>query len=591
MADSPLDDSDGPVEISIKSNGAAIDDTIEVVSVNTRAEINRIPEAILVIKDGDAAEQTFPVTDSATFKPGAEIEIGAGYGSQTPTTLFKGIVTAQRLRVGGAGKMELTVTCRDEGFKLSLGRRSRVFDETKDSDAISTLATEAGLSASVTATSVTHSKLVQYRCTDWDWIVARAETNGMVVSLSEGTLTLGKPDASTSAVLTVTFGIDLIQFDCEADARVQYSTVEATAWSVSDQAAVSSSGAQTTSGSWGDLTASDLAGVGGRDSFDVSTAAPLTTSELDAITASRQTRNALARLRGDVRFQGSGKAILGKTLEVAGLGTRFSGTGLISSVTHRIEAGRWDTTTMLGLRPDWRTDRTDSGGLSAPGAGGFTAPARGLQIGTVTKLTEDPNSELCVQVKVPLLGDASTTLWARLGVFYATQNAGAFFLPEVGDEVILGFFGDDPSFPVILGSLYSSARAGPYSPTDENTTKAIVTPQALKVIFDDEKKSLTLLTPGGNSVLLDDDGQSLTLEDQSGNSIVLDSNGISLSSAKDLILKASSAVTVQATADLSMSGMNVTAEADVGLTAKGSATAELSASGQVTVKGAMVMIN
>lgn len=590
MADSPETNSDGPVEITVKSGGAAIADTIDVLSVRTRAEMNRIPEAVLVIADGDIPAQEFPIADADTFKPGAEIEIAAGYGSQAQTTIFKGIVTAVRLRVGQSGNPELIVTCRDKGYKLTLGRRSAVFEDTKDSDAISTLASEAGLTSSIAATSVTHTKLVQYRTSDWDWIVARAEMNGMLAALSEGKLTVEKPDLTSSAILTVTLGVDLIEFDAEMDSRSQFSGVSTSAWSIADQTSASSSGTQATAGKWGNLTASTLAEVGGRNGLDLGSAAPITTSELENISTGRQARNELARLRGTVRFQGNGTAVLGKTLELAGLGDRFSGTGLICAVSHRIESGEWDTTTGLGLDPTWRSERP-GGAMAAPGAGGFTAPIRGLQIGTVSKLTGDPASENAIEVKVPMIGDGTATLWARLAGFYATSGAGAYFLPEVGDEVVLGFFEQDPGYPVILGALYSSKHTSPYEATEENTTKALVTPKGLKLEFDDEKKIVTVLTPGGNTAVLDDDGKSITLEDQSGNSVKLDSGGITLDSAKDITIKAANAVTISATADLKLSGLNVTAEAELGLTAKGSATAELSASGQVTVKGAMVMIN
>ena len=43
--------------------------------------------------------------------------------------------------------------------------------------------------------------------------------------------------------------------------------------------------------------------------------------------------------------------------------------------------------------------------------------------------------------------------------------------------------------------------------------------------------------------------------------------------------------------DVSLEGLNVKAQAKIGASVKGNATAELSASGQTTVKGAMVMIN
>lgn len=79
----------------------------------------------------------------------------------------------------------------------------------------------------------------------------------------------------------------------------------------------------------------------------------------------------------------------------------------------------------------------------------------------------------------------------------------------------------------------------------------------------------------------------------------MDSRGITLTSSKDIILKAKGNITMDATMklsgtakqDISLEGMNVKVQAKIGASVKGNATAELSASGQTTVKGAMVMIN
>lgn len=79
----------------------------------------------------------------------------------------------------------------------------------------------------------------------------------------------------------------------------------------------------------------------------------------------------------------------------------------------------------------------------------------------------------------------------------------------------------------------------------------------------------------------------------------MDSDGISLSSSKDIKLKAKGNITLDATMklsgnakqDVTLEGLNVKVQAKVGASVKGNATAELSASGQTTVKGTMVMIN
>ena len=98
---------------------------------------------------------------------------------------------------------------------------------------------------------------------------------------------------------------------------------------------------------------------------------------------------------------------------------------------------------------------------------------------------------------------------------------------------------------------------------------------------------------------LSDDAQSVTLSDANGNEVKMDKDGIALSSAKDITLTAKGNIALDATMkltgtakqDASLEGMNVTVLGKVGATVKGNATAELSASGQTTVKGAMVMIN
>ncbi|MCD8193552.1 MAG: Rhs element Vgr protein, partial [Tannerellaceae bacterium] len=134
---------------------------------------------------------------------------------------------------------------------------------------------------------------------------------------------------------------------------------------------------------------------------------------------------------------------------------------------------------------------------------------------------------------------------------------------------------------------------------DSNNIRALVTRSALKIAFDEENKIITIQTPGENRIVLDDTQGSIQLTDQHGNSILSNSSGITLESAAAISIKAKTAITLEAgggleakaKADLKLSGSNVEAKAQIGFTAKGSATAELSASGQTTVKGAIVAIN
>jgi uncharacterized protein involved in type VI secretion and phage assembly len=248
------------------------------------------------------------------------------------------------------------------------------------------------------------------------------------------------------------------------------------------------------------------------------------------------------------------------------------------------------------MSPNWFTETADT---MAPAAAGLTPGISGLHIGIVKKLDADPESQHRVQVSIPEMSATTDAFWARLANFYSSNSFGAFFIPEIGDEVVLGFFSDDPSHPVILGSLYSSKNPPPYTLAAENNTKAIVTRTKMKMEFDEEKKIITIITPGANKIVISDDGKSILLQDQNSNKVTLDSAGITLDSPKDITLKAQGKIVLNATGnieataqmDIKQTGLNITSTANIGFTAKGNATAEVSASGTTTIKGAMVMIN
>jgi len=319
--------------------------------------------------------------------------------------------------------------------------------------------------------------------------------------------------------------------------------------------------------------------------------------ELQTWADGRLLRIRLAALKGQVSFIGNAKVRPGDNIQLAGTGVNFDGSVYVSSVKHAIDEGSWTTTVKFGLEDKSVTQNKD---FSPPAAGGQLPPIHGLQVATVKKLSEDPTSEYRVKILLPSQSADPQPIWARVANFYATNQAGSVFFPEVGDEVVAGFFESDPRYPVILGSLYSTTKASPLPMEDENNNvKSLTTRSKLKISFDDENKILKIVTPAGNTITLDDNGKSIELKDQNSNKITMSSSGIQLETGKDLTLKATGNINLDATGKLNMSakqdaaltGMNITHDADIGFTAKGKASAELSATGQTTVKGGLVMIN
>ena len=594
MATSP--DAVGVVRQTVFINGSKLDDSVELVSVSIDKRINRIASATIVLLDGDMPGQDFPVSNTDDFKPGTEIKINAGYGDEEET-VFQGIVVKHGLKISGDNFARLVVECRDKAVSMTVGRKNANYVESKDSDVISKLiGNHSGLSADVAATDTTHAELVQYYCTDWDFMLSRAEVNGLLVIVDEGKVSVQPPQVNDSPVLKVSYGHDLIEFDADIDARTQLAEVKGVSWDPKNQQIVAEQSQPKKLNEQGNLDAAELAKVVGLDSFRLQSVAPMEKTALSAWADGQQIKAGLARIRGQMKFQGSAKAKPGSLIELTGVGERFSGRVFVSAVRHELERGQWLTEVAFGMSPDWFAEQRD---LISPPASGLVPGVEGLQIGIVKKLDEDPEKQHRIQVSVPLLEAETEGVWARLAEFYASAGVGAFFVPEIGDEVLLGYLNNDPAHPVILGSLYSSKQNPPYDLTAENYTKAVVTKGELRLELDDDKKVITLITPGKSKIVISDDEKSILLQDQNDNKVELGTSGITLESPKDIKISAKGKVTVDAAgeigisskADVNVAGLNINNNANAGFVAKGSASAELSASGQTTVKGAMVMIN
>jgi Rhs element Vgr protein len=595
MADSPLLGADGVVNLVLKAGGQLLDPAAQVISLRIQRAVNSIPWARLELADGDM--QGFPLSDGSTLVPGTELEIDLGYGN-TQNTVFKGVVVRFGLAITGDNDSRLVVECRDAAVAMTIARRSaHHLDKTDSAIAEALIGGHGGLTADVEATDLQHRELVQHHCTDWDFLLARAEVNGRLVIVTDGTVVVKSPDTAAEPVLTVTYGLDLISFQADIDARLQRASVSARAWDAAGQAMVSAEATPQTLDLQGNLTSATLADVVGPASVALQSGGQVTRESLTAWAEAWQLRAGLARVRGKLRFQGHALVLPGTILELNGVGARFAGKAFVGAVRHEVSDGEWITEAELGLDPEWFVARHD---VMAPPAGGFLPGVHGLQIGVVKKLDADPDGQHRVQVSLPALAvESDTAIWARLLQFYASSGFGAFFLPEVGDEVLLGFLHADPSQPVVLGSLYSSRHAPPRTLEAANDLKTLVTRCGSVFEFDEKDKLITLKTPADNQLVFSDKDKSITLKDQNGNKIVLDANGILLETPKDVVVKATGNIKASATqaidgkagTDLKLSGLNVSASAQVGFKAQGTATAELSASGQTTVKGALVMIN
>ena len=221
----------GLLSIEIKSGGKAIDDSFEVVSIDTWNAVNKVPKARITLIDGSVADATFEISSLDTFLPGKAIEIAAGYDG-TLETIFSGIVIGHRIEIPRNAASRLVVDVADKAIKMTVSRNTAALESISDADLISQLISAAGLSKDVADTSATHEAVVQYHATDWDMMLMRAEMNGMVVTVDAGKVTVKAPDTSQAPVLEVTYGESMLDLCAELDAlrQLPQSAIKGYAW-------------------------------------------------------------------------------------------------------------------------------------------------------------------------------------------------------------------------------------------------------------------------------------------------------------------------------------------------------------------------
>ena len=542
------------VSYQVVVGGQVVNPTYELQSMVVLHESNRIPSAKLIYKDGDPAKKTFPLSEQNYFAPGSSIAIRLGRDG-TNTQVFKGIVVRHSIKVKENGQSELSVECRDEAVRMTVGRHSKYFLNVLDSDAMNTLVSAyPNLTCSVKATQLKHEELVQHHLTDWDFLLMRAEANGMLVNVVDGTVNIVAPSTSNPVALTVAFGSSILEFEAEMDARTQWKNVEATAWDYHNQALFTADSSSVPG--WqeaGNIPASTLAQTINLKNFEMHHSGYLTELELQTWANGIMARSALARLCGRAKCKGFSGINPGSMLTVTGVGARFNGNVYVTAVKHEVGNGMWDSHLQFGLNPKRYAELYQD--IDDRSAGGLVGAIRGLQIGITVQLQGDPAGQDRILVKLPVIAQVNQTdgVWARVSSLDAGNKRGAFWRPEVNDEVIVGFINDDPCNAVVLGMVNSSAKPAPWPTTSSNDIKGFTSRSNMKVFFDDGKNQITLVTPNGNQIQLDDNGQQIVLQDQNQNSITMDSSGITLTSSTGAVNIQASSGNVQLTAGMSLS--------------------------------------
>ncbi len=179
-----------------------------------------------------------------------------------------------------------------------------------------------------------------------------------------------------------------------------------------------------------------------------------------------------------------------------------------------------------GLRP---TRRPSQRGPALPDR--TSSEAGRLLYGVYPALVEnvaDPEGQGRVEVSLPWAVDPAgevLTLWARLATLLAGPERGTWFVPDVGDEVLVAFEAGDVRRPYVVGALWNGVDSPPVAMdgAGQNNLKVIQSRSGVRITLDDTPGGARLIceTPNGQRITLDDGERRVTIEDGVGSQIQL----------------------------------------------------------------------
>ena len=545
------------------------------------------------------------VLSKSNAKVGGKLTVKVNIAtSSSPTTLIEAEITALELEFDTGGTFTV-IRGYDPAHRLFRDRRTVSFVQMTASDIATQVARKAGLKVGkVDSTSTVFPFVSQAGQTDWEILTQLARDAGMDLTVRNGSFSFGAP-ATAGSPAVLKFGEELVRFRSVLTSAQQVGEVEVRGWNVAEKTAlVGTAPAKTSTVDLPTVKPTDMASAFGNPRY-VSTDVPYRTqNEVDqaAKALAEEKASAFAEFEGVAR--GNPDLRAGRKVSLEGLGAPFEGTYTITSAKHRFDPTTGYTTS---ITVTGKQDRSLLG-LASGGSRSRQTPA-GVVIGQVTDV-HDPDKMGRVKIKYPWLSADYVSGWARVVCQGAGKDRGWIALPEVGDEVLVGFEQQDFDRPVVFGGLYNGIDTMPTGPNDlidggsgAINRRSLVSRKGHRIDLldqDGSKEGVRIATQDEKFLIFLDKTNTTITVHADGKVLIEGSQGITLDAkTSDLTMKAGSikmnatqgvqvdggsgSVAVKSNGSVSVEGMSVSV--------KGQTTAELKGGATATISGAMVKIN
>jgi uncharacterized protein involved in type VI secretion and phage assembly len=496
------------------------------------------------------------------FFIGDEIEIMLGdIEAPNPSAVFTGEVVTFEPEFTTAAAT-ISVRAYDKSHRLNRNRRSATFQDMTLSDVVKKVVGENGLQAgTIDATTTVHPFLQQSMETDLDFINRLAALENCEFGFSEGKAFLQSRRNGGGSVPTLSWRENVKSFKPRMSAAQQHDKVRVSSYDPVSRAAVV--GEATTPGqlSRPAQEARDKAAAFGGSELLVSDRVANSADEARTIAQSTLDKLAGGSFEAEGTMEGNPAVKAGGKLKLEGFG-RFDGEHDLTSVTHVYGHGDYRTRFAIS----GRNPRTLTDVMRPKAERDWT---QGLVIGLVTNI-QDPLDLGRVRVQFPTLGDNIEGIWARVALPGAGPDAGLSMLPQIDDEVVVGFEHGDTRRPVVLGALHNSVDKPHANMRGQQDGGSLVVYgrqdaeiNLQKQLVIEAKDAMTVKIQGGSNGQGDIKQEAAAVyELKAGTTMTLESTG-------ELTIKSSAGITVDATGSLTLKGAMVDIQAQSTLNLKG----------------------
>ncbi len=572
----------------------------------------RLPDFFLLrFRDPDRL-----VITKSGAKIGSKVKVSvASDATPSPQPLIEGEITALEAEYDATGTYTV-IRGYDQANRLFRGRRTESYTQSTASDVATKVAQRAGLQiGTVESTSTVYEHLSQGGVTDWEFLDGLAREIGYEIAVKDGKFDFRKPEKADGAPdggggpeqqnpLVLRLGTDLLRFRSLITAAEQVKEVQARGWDLAQKKAlIATAPATTTVAVLPAYKPTDIAAKFGDPVYVATDVAYRTQAEVDttAKAIAEQIAGAFAEFEGVAR--GNPKLHAGAAISIDNVGAPFDGKYTITSSHHRYDPNT-GYTTMFSV-----TGRSERSLYGLANGGGSAKLGQGPVVAQVSD-AKDPLEQGRVKLTFPWLSDTYVSDWARTVQPGAGKDRGALVLPEVGDEVLVLFEQGDIRRPYVLGGLYNGVDTAPKGKpglidgsSGAVNRRSFVSRRGHRIDLIDEDgrtEGITLSTTGDKLLLkMDSVDTKITLHSD-GKILIEGKSGIVIDSASSKLELKGGEVSVTATNGVKIDGggggVDVQTNGQLSLkgsTAKleGQGTAEVKASGVLTVQGSLVKIN